>query len=183
MSNRQHTSSNFRYPAYYNSQTRSILTHQPSSNCIPKPTINNANRVFTPNNPNMLKYFSKSASLAHLMTSPNGAHSQASNIVGYAGSSVDRQAADCLLNSQRAGSSNSHLVVPSASGFVSSVEQAILKAHVPIEITESDEITVNGERGIYANKHEVASWKGKIKKLLIKNFKSKYFIKIDFPIF
>lgn len=62
---------------------------------------------------------------------------------------------------QRANSTHSNLVASSVTGFVSGVEQAILRAHVPIEITDSDEITVNGERGIYANKQEVASWKGK----------------------
>lgn len=131
------------YPVIYNvsdrSHSRSIKTNNHR---------NNQHRVFTPSNPSMLKYFSKSASLAQL-TSPTGFNTA---LIGYAGSTVQLDAQPSRSNSQ---------VVPSASGFVSGVEQAILKAHIPIEISETDEITINGQRGIYANKQEVASWKGK----------------------
>ena len=41
------------------------------------------------------------------------------------------------------------------SSVLSSVEQAILRSQVPIEINESEEITVNGQRGVWANKAEV----------------------------
>ena len=44
--------------------------------------------------------------------------------------------------------------------FLSSVESAILRANVPIEVNETEEITVNGERGIWANRAEVNNWKG-----------------------
>jgi hypothetical protein len=48
------------------------------------------------------------------------------------------------------------------SAFLSEVEQAILRANVPVEINETEEITVNGERGLWANKQEVLNWKGVI---------------------
>jgi hypothetical protein len=41
-----------------------------------------------------------------------------------------------------------------------SVENAILRSTVPIDINETEEITVNGERGIWANKDEVVNWRG-----------------------
>lgn len=41
------------------------------------------------------------------------------------------------------------------SNGLSSVELAILRSNAPIEISGSEEITVNGERGIWANKSEV----------------------------
>lgn len=39
------------------------------------------------------------------------------------------------------------------------MESVILKATDPIEV-EGEEIMVNGQRGIWANKSEAASWKG-----------------------
>lgn len=44
--------------------------------------------------------------------------------------------------------------------FLSEVEQAILRSNVPVEINESEEITVLGQKGIWANKAEVINWKG-----------------------
>jgi len=46
--------------------------------------------------------------------------------------------------------------------FLSQVEQAILRATVPIDINETEEITINGQRGIWANRAEVVSWRGQI---------------------
>ena len=47
-----------------------------------------------------------------------------------------------------------------AAGFLSEVEQAILRSNVPLEINESEEITVLGQRGIWANRAEVVNWRG-----------------------
>jgi hypothetical protein len=46
------------------------------------------------------------------------------------------------------------------SGAVSALEQALRNAQTPIETSETEEITVNGVRGIFLNKQEVAAWKG-----------------------
>ena len=46
------------------------------------------------------------------------------------------------------------------STFKSKVEQAILKSTEPICISETKEITANKERGIWANRCEVCTWKG-----------------------
>jgi len=46
------------------------------------------------------------------------------------------------------------------SQILSQIEQAILRSTVPIEISETEEISVNGERGVWANKSEVAAWRG-----------------------
>jgi len=45
---------------------------------------------------------------------------------------------------------------------LSQVEQAILRSNVPIDINETEEITVNGQRGIWANKQEVVNWRGPV---------------------
>jgi Ca2+-binding EF-hand superfamily protein len=43
---------------------------------------------------------------------------------------------------------------------LSEVETAILRSSEPIEINETEEITVNGQRGIWANKNEAINWRG-----------------------
>ena len=48
-----------------------------------------------------------------------------------------------------------------AEAYYSEVEAAILRsADEPISVNEADEITAAGQRGIYANKAEVAKWRG-----------------------
>lgn len=42
------------------------------------------------------------------------------------------------------------------------LEDVILNSNEPIEINETDEITVNGQTGIWANKAEIVDWKGQI---------------------
>jgi hypothetical protein len=49
-----------------------------------------------------------------------------------------------------------------SSVFLSDVEQAILRSNVPVEITETEEISVNGQTGLWANRQEVLNWKGQI---------------------
>ncbi len=44
--------------------------------------------------------------------------------------------------------------------FKSKVEQAILQSTEPITINETQQISANNERGIWANKCEVCTWKG-----------------------
>lgn len=48
----------------------------------------------------------------------------------------------------------------SANDYLSEIEQNILRSSKPISINEQDEISVNGHRGIWANKSEVVNWKG-----------------------
>ncbi|CAF0834278.1 unnamed protein product [Brachionus calyciflorus] len=47
-----------------------------------------------------------------------------------------------------------------ANSFLSEMETAILRSTNPIEINETEEITVHGQRGIWANKFEANNWKG-----------------------
>lgn len=46
--------------------------------------------------------------------------------------------------------------------YLSEIEQSIIRSNQPIQINESEEITVNGQRGIWANRAEVANWRGVI---------------------
>jgi hypothetical protein len=46
--------------------------------------------------------------------------------------------------------------------YRSDIEQQILRSQQPVQINESEEITVNGERGLWTNKAEVVNWRGVI---------------------
>ena len=48
----------------------------------------------------------------------------------------------------------------SSSAVLSQIELAILRSTNPIEINETEEITVIGQRGVWANKAEVSAWRG-----------------------
>ena len=77
-----------------------------------------------------------------------------------------------LLGSSSSGSASvSASVSASASGsasasaagsgaVLSQIEAAILRSTKPIDISETEEITVIGQRGVWANKAEVTAWKG-----------------------
>lgn len=47
-------------------------------------------------------------------------------------------------------------------GPLSEVESSILRSTMPININETEEITVLGQRGVWANKEETINWKGVI---------------------
>ena len=44
--------------------------------------------------------------------------------------------------------------------FMSQIEQSILRSSKPIEVSETEELTVIGQRGIWLNKQEVNAWRG-----------------------
>ena len=48
------------------------------------------------------------------------------------------------------------------STFLSKIEEAILRSANPIEIDESEEIEILGQKGIWANKEEVQNWRGPV---------------------
>jgi hypothetical protein len=51
--------------------------------------------------------------------------------------------------------------VPSGSQYFSEIEASILRSNdTPVQIDETDELSVLGQRGIWANKSEVVNWKG-----------------------
>lgn len=58
-----------------------------------------------------------------------------------------------------------HQLLNRSRGFLSQIEQEILRSNVPIELMnedEQEEISVNGEKGILLNKSEIAEWNGEI---------------------
>ena len=112
-----------------------------------------------------------------------GSSGVAESVVGGSSGAVSQIASDLLsaYGGQAAaiGSSNSYALsaagmtassasiqsslrnsLTGATTYLSEVEQAILRSTVPININEIEEITVLGQRGIWANKNEVVNWKG-----------------------
>jgi len=97
-----------------------------------------------------------------------GASSGASSGAGDANSIANDLLALIGSSGSASGSASraSGSAYASASGSVGSsvilseIERRILNATVPVEINESEEITVAGQRGIWLNKAEVNSWRG-----------------------
>ena len=72
-------------------------------------------------------------------------------------------ATDLLAMIGNGSSSSSSASSGSASfEFVSQIEQSILRSANPVEVSETEELTVIGQRGIWLNKAEVNAWRGDI---------------------
>ena len=72
-------------------------------------------------------------------------------------------ASSSILVGGSAGASSSFSVSGSASAsgaVLSQIELAILRSANPIEINESEEITIHGQRGVWLNKAEINAWRG-----------------------
>lgn len=67
---------------------------------------------------------------------------------------------DHSLASYEAPNDNYHRSLSSSEPYYSEIEHNILRAHEPIQVNETEEVTAIGQRGIYANKAEVARWRG-----------------------
>jgi len=72
-----------------------------------------------------------------------------------------------MLRREGAETSRSSVITKSAvsssgvnNGSLSQIELSILRSLNPIEVTEAEEITVLGNRGVWINKAEVLNWKG-----------------------
>ncbi|RNA22290.1 hypothetical protein BpHYR1_026731 [Brachionus plicatilis] len=79
-----------------------------------------------------------------------------------ASSSVNQIASD--LVQLQTGPTSLSSSKPSNNEYLSQIEQAILRSNEPISIGETEEISVNGHRGIWANKSEVINWQGDLAK-------------------
>jgi hypothetical protein len=115
-----------------------------------------------------------SSQVANVLTnvSSGGFSSYAAGSSGSAtsNSTVSRIAKDLLqLTGKRsltnvsttAAASSSTATTLEASAF-SQIEAAILSANRPIDISENEVITVNGQTGLWSNKSEVVNWRGAI---------------------
>jgi hypothetical protein len=65
-------------------------------------------------------------------------------------------------NSNNSYYNNQQQLQQGGNNFHSEVEAAILRSNVPLDLNESEEITVNGERGVWVNKNEISNWRGSL---------------------
>lgn len=79
-----------------------------------------------------------------------------------------QQIADDLLamlrkeNETRSSENSVQIVNQSTEGTLSQIELSILRSLNPIEVSETEEISVLGNRGVWVNKEEVLNWRGEI---------------------
>jgi hypothetical protein len=81
--------------------------------------------------------------------------SQSGGSASAGGNNIATDLLSMLGNGGSASSSG-----PASMEFVSQIEQSILRSAKPIEISETEELTVIGQRGIWLNKQEVNAWRG-----------------------
>ena len=95
--------------------------------------------------------------------SNNNVNQIAQDLLSFSRSAAGSAGFSSSSSSSGAMIGSSSMSVASAGGFASQVEAAILASQgAPITINEAEEITVLGNRGIWANKAEVVNWKGVI---------------------
>ena len=87
-------------------------------------------------------------------SSSGGASFGASYGASSGGSSIATDLLSLIGNGSASASGSS------SSEFLSQIEQAILRANNPINVSETEELTVIGQRGIWLNKQEVNAWRG-----------------------
>lgn len=91
---------------------------------------------------------------SHIVNNPN----LTSTVVVGGGAGVGASSS----NTATAGASSGGGGGGGGGNVLSEVEAAILRSTVPIDVNETEEITVNGERGIWANKTETLNFRGVI---------------------
>ena len=117
-----------------------------------------------------LKYFDKQAETVPSHSSNNNPNSfftstsEGSQSLGYSGAPAEsiysaRRPSSRLLDTNQSLTANPPPTPPSAT-YLSEIEASILRSANPIELNETEEITVLGERGIWANKEEALNWRG-----------------------
>ena len=110
--------------------------------------------------------------LLFLLNGASGSGQASSNLTstsysvnGAAGVGFSSGAAGASFSSSSASAAGASMSLAGASmnasaAVLSQIELAILRSANPIEVNESEEITVIGQRGIWLNKAEVNAWKG-----------------------
>lgn len=112
--------------------------------------------------------YSTGGNTGGLITGANGAGIYNESIA-LGGDRTSQAASDILAlgATGAAGGASVNVNVSGAPGnsqhvFLSEIENSIIRSNQPIQINESEEITVNGQRGIWANRAEVVNWRGVI---------------------
>ena len=83
-----------------------------------------------------------------------------SSSASFGASSGGSSIATDLLSMLGGGSASASASGSASAEFMSQIEQSILRATNPIEVSETEELTVIGQRGVWLNKAEVNAWRG-----------------------
>ena len=86
------------------------------------------------------------------------------SLVGSQSSNANNIANDllALLQGNSVQTASSSFSYSDSVTFLSEIEQLILRATNPVEISETEELTVLGQRGLWINRAEVNAWRGDI---------------------
>lgn len=125
---------------------------------IPNYTITQQEQALF-NNKNTINQIAKDMLLLNRATSGHG--------VGNGGVAVSALSSNIPVQNKAQSIRNQYLMNENDISNISQtitrlddIESAILRSTVPIDLNETEEITVNGERGIWANRNEVTNWRG-----------------------
>ncbi len=77
-------------------------------------------------------------------------------------SATESSPASAMGASSIAGNNGASSLVIDKFNYLSQIELAILRSLNPIEVNETEELTVLGQRGIWLNRSEVQAWRGDI---------------------
>jgi len=120
--------------------------------------------------PNMSSYSYESSSSSFGASGSYGASASFGSSASFGGSASfgasssssgsNNIATDLLALLGSGSASGSASASASASVGMSQIEQQILRSTAPIDVSETEELTVIGQRGIWMNKAEVNAWRG-----------------------
>ena len=99
-------------------------------------------------------YQASSGSSASYGASSSGSNNIATDLLALLGGNSSGSAGSASFSASASASS--------ASANLSQIEQLILRSTNPIDVSETEELTVIGQRGIWMNKAEVNAWRGDI---------------------
>ena len=99
-------------------------------------------------------YQASSGSSASYGASSSGSNNIATDLLALLGGNSSGSTGSASFSASASASS--------ASANLSQIEQLILRSTNPIDVSETEELTVIGQRGIWMNKAEVNAWRGDI---------------------
>ena len=128
--------------------TRKLTIYKSDNNLNSSDILNNDNSSYFSNSENLTKTNSSDCKQNY--------YCSLENYDPFGSSSLSTPSAAIVYSSNHIGGANTSISV------LSDIEQAILRSTNPIEINETEDIMINGQKGILINKDEIKKWKGDI---------------------
>jgi len=109
-----------------------------------------------------MSYSYSSSSYSQSAGASQGASSVASDLLSLVQGSTQSSATNNIATDLLALVANSSSSSNAGVEWLSQIEQSILRSANPIEVNETEELTVIGQRGLWLNRAEVNAWRGDI---------------------